>query len=474
MSNAIIPSFNPPNGPGSKPKQVEIAPEQFKHNLIDTRKTAISDILTMIKGPPLTVVYFQQVLGTSQQTMNYQTLTLQVYQQYRKINNLVMAVQQDLQSSQDINTTEFKVQGRAITYPRMVPTQYDHFFGPLRDGQMGLFVITEVERKSIYDQAAHEITYELVDTVTPGLADIFESRVVEDLYFNLNLLRNNVDPFLNPDENVVFHKLRQEFTAISERMTHSFYDNYPATFIVPGQASYVYDPYHLKAFQSIYNPTGFTSKISFSHYRTESLSAYNSMTIWDIMFKRSRILSDTIVDKLRLLHSSAFARLPIYGSVYYSVINHVVFPELDSVLEEIPPQSSFNATFGCGPCSGDNDSTPTGFYTSLANEETGSTIVKTIVDPDNPGTEIDIPYLKPVTVDDFYIFSETFYNALNGGSSVGCSVLEFMVLDYLDRKPLNSSDLQTLASDIRNWSKLQKFYYMPVLAILLQNFIGEM
>lgn len=475
MSNAIIPSFNPPNGPGGKPKQVEIAPEQFKHNLIDTRKTAISDILTMIKGPPLTVVYFQQMLGTSQQTMNYQTLTLQVYQQYRKINNLVIAVQQDLQSSQDIGSTEFKVMGRAITYPRMVPNQYDHFFAPVRDGQMGLFVVTEVERKSIYDQATHEIAYELVATITPELADIFQSRVVEELYFNLNLLRNNVDPFLNPEENVVYTNLRQEFYAISERMLRTFYDNYTGTFNVPGQESYVFDPFHVKAFQSIYNPSSFTSKMSFSHYRTESLTAYNSLTVWDLFFKRSTILSDVVVTQLRMLHSSAFARLPIYGSVYYSVVNYVIFPETESVSNEIPPQIGLGSGFGCGTCSGDNNGgNSDGFFQSLGNEEDGSVIVKTIVDPDNPPNTIDIPYLKPVTVDDYYIFSESFYTAITGGSSTGCSVLELMVIDYLDRKPLIQEDLKKLCDDIKNWSKLQKFYYMPVLAILLQNFIGEM
>ncbi len=469
---AFIPTFNPPSGPGSQPKQVEIAPVAFKHNLIDTRKIAITDILTMIKGPPLTVVYFQQVIGSGQQTMTYQTLELNVYQQYRKINNLVIAVQQDLQSSQDVGSTEFKISGRAITYPRLTPMQYDHFFAPVRDGQMGLFVVTEVERKSIYEQATHEITYELIALITPELANIFEIRVVEELYFNLNLLRNNVEPYLNPEENVTYHQLRQEFYAIGERMTHLFYDNYPATLIVPDQGNYVYDPYLVKAFQGVYNPVDFTSKLSFMHYRTESLSAYKSLTILDLLFKRSTILGDVIVTQLRKLPSNAFARLALYGSVHFSVINFVMFPELESVINEAPPQVGLSQSFQITPCPSEDP--PSGLFTSLSNEGTGSTIVKTVINPEDPEESIDIPYLKLITVDDYYIFSETFYTALSGGATTGCCVFELMVLDYLKKIPLNHSDLKTLCNDIKNWSKLQKFYYMPILGLLLQSFIGEM
>ena len=85
-----------------------------------------------------------------------------------------------------------------------------------------------------------------------------------------------------------------------------------------------------------------------------------------------------------------------------------------------------------------------------------------------------IPYLKLISVDDSYIFSEKFYNALSGDNPQGCSVLELMVLDYIDRKPLNPEDLKTLCSDSKNWSKLQQFYCLPVLAILLQSYIGEL
>lgn len=473
---AIIPGFNPPSGTGSQPKQVEIAPETFKHNLIDTRKVAISDILTMIKGAPWTVVYFQQILGASQQSMNYQSLTLQVYQQYRKINNLVVAVQQDLQSSQDVTSAEFKVTGRAITYPRIVPNQYDHFFASMRDGQMGLFVVTEVERKSIYEQSAHEIGYELVAVITPELANIFESRVVETLYFNMNLLRNNVDPFLNPDENVVYHQLRQEFNGLCDRMTRLYYNNYTGTLMIPDQGSLVYDPFLVKAFQGIFTPKDHTSKMSMSHYRVDSLTAHNSMTIWDILFKRSNILADIIVPTLRLIPSNAFARLALYGSVYFSPVQFVMFPEVESVSLESPPQVGMPHTFSYVPCpSQDEDGVqPTGLFTSLGNEGTGSTITKEIVDPNVPEETIEVPYLKLITEDDYYVFSESFYNALRTGNRVNCSILELMVLDYLERKPLFAEDLKTLCTDIKNWSNLQKFYYMPVLGVLLQNFIGEM
>jgi hypothetical protein len=283
MTNAYIPTFNPPNGSGSNPKQVEIAPQKFKHNLIDTKKVSITDIITMISGAPWTTVYFQQVLGSNQQPLSYQNLTLQVYQQYRKINNLVMAVQQGLQQTQDTETAEFVVSGSALTYPKFVPTKFDHFYGPVRDGQMGLFVVTEVQRKSFYEQSVYEINYELVDIVTPALNTIFQTRVVEELYFNMSLLRNNSEPYLNSEQHGVFDKFKKVFVSLSSRMIQGFYSNYTATLMVPSQPSRVFDPFLIKAFQNIFAYNSL-DKTSFTHYKVDSLTARSVFEINDPKF----------------------------------------------------------------------------------------------------------------------------------------------------------------------------------------------
>jgi hypothetical protein len=49
-----------------------------------------------------------------------------------------------------------------------------------------------------------------------------------------------------------------------------------------------------------------------------------------------------------------------------------------------------------------------------------------------------------------------------------------MVLDYLNHLPLDLVDLEMLVDDIKNWSLLQQFYFIPVLGILLQSFIEEL
>lgn len=501
---SMIPSLNPPNGNGSQPKTAEIAPEKFKHNLIDTQKIPITDIITSIRGTPITTVYYAQVLGQTQQALTYQDKTLDVYQQYTKINNLVMAVQTDLQLSQDTETAEFTVTGTAITYPKFTPTKFDHFFAPIRNGEMGLFVVTSVTRKSIYAESAYEIDYELVDRVTVDLAAIFEDRVVKELYFNMELLRDNAEPFLTSDENNDYKVLKQQFVAIGERLHHEYYDRFINNYQVPDQSNLrIIDPFHLEFYQMLYGHLSSQGKNDLTYYRTETLTGGDSFTIWNLLSRRTTVGHDMIEKKLLPLTKLAWGRYTQFGSVYYSHLNSVVWPVDDAILAEIGSDAGLQRG-GCG-CSHTGDS---GFYTAFlepdevfaaptttfynGSEEIdyqGNTItpyltaedseiysgaVKEVIDPDNPGVTIEVPYVHRITVDDNYIFTQAFYDSLPGDVVDGCSVLELLVLNYLKGYPTNIEDLLALINDIPNWTGVQQFYFLPVLGILIKATLGDM
>ena len=75
-----------------------------------------------------------------------------------------------------------------------------------------------------------------------------------------------------------------------------------------------------------------------------------------------------------------------------------------------------------------------------------------------------VPLIKPVSVDDYYIFSEDFYKRTEN-----LSVLEAQVLQYIDGKEVNPKALKVLLENYIYWPRLERFYYIPVLLILIMS-----
>ena len=65
-----------------------------------------------------------------------------------------------------------------------------------------------------------------------------------------------------------------------------------------------------------------------------------------------------------------------------------------------------------------------------------------------------------------YIFSRDFYH---DQSSLEMTDLEYMVRDYLNDKALNWGKLQMAIESRHTWSRIQRFYAVPILLLLLTS-----
>ena len=72
---------------------------------------------------------------------------------------------------------------------------------------------------------------------------------------------------------------------------------------------------------------------------------------------------------------------------------------------------------------------------------------------------------KSVLVDDFYVLSEAFYK--NNGQAL--SVLEILIKDYLKSHTLNFNMLGALVARYHSWPALERFYYGPMVMLLLKT-----
>jgi hypothetical protein len=75
------------------------------------------------------------------------------------------------------------------------------------------------------------------------------------------------------------------------------------------------------------------------------------------------------------------------------------------------------------------------------------------------------PAIRRVTVDNFYVFSEAFYNHYGDQP---LSQLEALTLAALKGEAINIRTLEKLCQGAKFWDNVERFYYIPVLLALLR------
>jgi hypothetical protein len=78
---------------------------------------------------------------------------------------------------------------------------------------------------------------------------------------------------------------------------------------------------------------------------------------------------------------------------------------------------------------------------------------------------IDVPIVKPVDTE-YYILSQAFYDDANGKS-----LLEVLIYDYLNKRAIPATTAMELVKQYHGWGVVERFYYIPMLLILIRSII---
>lgn len=79
------------------------------------------------------------------------------------------------------------------------------------------------------------------------------------------------------------------------------------------------------------------------------------------------------------------------------------------------------------------------------------------------GPGADQPLVFPVKYDENYVFSEAFYTADRSNQSW----LEYLVTQMLSREAISSDVLLAICDKAYGWGTLERYYYTPVLLMLI-------
>ena len=428
------------------PQIPEIEPPKYKSVVIDEKNIPRETLLAYIAGSSWTVDYYQQVINRDNDLKEYDVLQDEVYQQYTLISKLELRVESELSSSMDTEKALTTITGSALLYPNIIPNVGDVFVAESGKGRTGMFSITNVERKTFNKQSTFAIEYTCIAFMDEefGKFHNLRKKVIRELVFNKDRLLNGGMPILTKDEDMTYSYLADIYPAMIDYYVKSFFNKNINTFALPGQLEYTYDHYVTKFFVGIVGTNCNSELLKLRIYNVENDTYLNQAQIYDVLLERDVELLSSCNRYMTISTTERFHPDPLLQSLRYAMISGIVYPtDMDKTNEhtEIDRRSSTRDFEECKSPKSD---------------------LSTLVDNEHIPPVYD--HIKPVTIDDCYVFSNEFYM-----DSYPLSILEELTMDYLHHRAVNISKLSTLCKRYRSWGRLEQFYYIPILLLLIKH-----
>ncbi|UGO54005.1 putative virion structural protein [Serratia phage vB_SmaM_Haymo] len=427
------------------PPQVLPNETPFKGISIDTQYTPVSTMLTAIEGRSWIVDYFSQVLNGDDETSSHQMTRLGIHQQYNLIQNLELMVTDPLPANPTYDTTnnEFTGRGVANMYPGVRPNVGDMFTASLLDGKLGLFQVTEnIQQRTIYRQTAFTIEYVLKSILSRREFEVMMSKVQRTYHFHKSFLDSGINPILTDEA----HNAVEEFESIRKRLPRQYMTQYfnkeYGTLLVPDQGQRpVYDPFLTKFVTNLWSRLEVGTFNGMNNLNVMDGIIREFRTIYDALLHNDPYLIDVVEAKIPIVDTSTFFRNPYYGPAWYVGIPFVFYPK----------------------------SNPDDYMYSMSEAVPKAKVLQPGKIPERNGPPRD-PDAKPsiengiklVNADEYYVFSADFYS-----KSESQSALETLVWQTLDNGSIDAKTLIGLFKDSRDWSNLERFYYLPIMFAII-------
>lgn len=423
--------------------------------LVQTRETPRESLITQVSGSILIITLFNQILGSNDQTKPQAQELGAPWQQYHRINAMETRLQGDFSFSFEEEGAERTVTGTLVTYPGVVPKIFDPFYADAGDGRTGNFQITGVEPLSYMKQACYSVRFQLLARDDQRRMADLDAKTVKTSHFVADFMRFGKNPILIDS---LFHDYRTLFrtseTMIGEYMRLNF-SEISQTLVIPGQDFTCYDPFLVSAVLSILETTEHPLLRKVSAHNTDAQYAFRTTTVWNALLQMEPSHLHLACQRMGLVQKGVARNRANYGGVYWSRIDMIMYPmeareDADAMRWPSPVVTPVPLAQGPAPVRD--------FNRLIRQKDTTAVIVVEARDPEDK-----VPNIHNVDCDDYYVFSKAFYEE----DYTGMSHLEKLVWSVLNQNELDVPKLAELVAQSKFWDKLERFYYVPVLMILI-------
>lgn len=449
-AEACPPSVNP----------VRTVPKKYKGVTVDTSVTPRSSLTTYLEGQAWAVDYYSRILNDNSSTGGLQIGLSSPYQQYKLIRGFEFKVTSPLSQSQDETSKEMSLVGSANVYSILIPNEGDMFIADVGDGKEGLFQITSSVRKTIYAETAHEINYKMISYMTDIVAKDLSEKVSETLFFNRELMRDGYTPLIHEDSVNLIRKLEIHNARLLGLYFADFFSREHGTLILPNQEVPTYDPYLTKFVTNILNTQDHPTIRHIKLLNVENDQAMYEMTLWNCLEMLDNNLLAMVAQEMGIVPVRHFFSQPLFNSIYYSRVGAVIYPaqyqtNVDAGHTTIVSKVAKPLKEGVRR-----------FRELKRSILETDLVMDTAAGPFHPEEGVAQEDILPVTEDSYYVFTEAFYNY--DSTEGNLSVLENMVRKALREEPIDTAVLERLCSEAIHWDNIDRFYYIPILFLLLR------
>ncbi len=461
---------DPSQDPSPQPEvlQPRIEPPKFDGITIDTRYTPSSALIAWAQGSNWSVDYYRQEMGQHTEPTPLDLAREKVYQQYRLIKGMVLKVNNALEFDQDTETRIMTAKGSGWVFPFVAPNQGDMFTANIGDGQIGLFTISEPpRRKTILRDSIYEVSWTMVSILTQKQLDNLNYKIIQTLQYSNSSMINGCGPFITSEEQNRSDRYTALYQDILKRYLTDFFSREHSTLLVPDQWQKTYDHFIVKAFTTMVSNKEDLLVRKIRALNVMGAPIMKAWTVLDALLYKDAAKLYGSTERAHLVSTRNFRGQPTLQAIGFTGIDRLVYPMEPPT--DIDAQYDFRNYFlpeGVRFHEG-KLRRPVPNAPILSQAERNLPFFKAI--PDNEELSQADQYLRPadihpVVIDDYYIFSTFFYNQ----NSKGQSKLELLARQAIEGKELNYRQLDRLLDSVHDWDNLERFYYHPVVMILLR------
>lgn len=447
------------------PKMVPIqhTPVAYKGVTVDTKNTPRERLLTHLEGQAWHVDYYRQRVSRDSGTKGQQLDLNPVYQPYELVRGLEIKVTSPLSASMDDKKKEWTTTGSANFYgiTSLIPNEGDMFIADVGDGREGVFQVTKAIKKTMFEGSPYEIDYVMVDDNDEVRSKDLKDKVVKTSYFRLDYLRDGYNPLLDDGTAKNIVDLEDTYSRLIAFYFADFYSREQRTFLVPNQGIPTYDPFVVKFIMKILDMDIHPQMSEIVEYNVSHDQAMYEMTLWNCLERLDVSMLQMVAQEMGIVPVKHFMTRPMFNNVYYTKIGQVVYPT----------QWPTNVDQGYYNRYRPRPSTEPYREGSVRFRELKRQILITDLITDTA----DGPYytdadsrqadIKAVTEDGYYVFSEEFYNHARAEKPL--SRLEALTIDALKGKKVDMEKLLKVCEGAMEWDNVERFYYFPVLFLLM-------
>lgn len=318
---------------GTKPpvEQERALPAEYKSEIIESRYVPQTSLLSMVPGTPTRTIYYRQYLGSSEEQISFQPESIQTYQSYTRVNNLIIKVDNGNGNFNFIpESAQVTHQLTGYVLFDLVPNKGDLFIKDIGGGKAGLYTITEQpEIRTIQADKVYYIEATLEAVMTQSIQNNLDQKTIKTLYYSKESAVNGGNAVLTEDDFQMNKQLNDlKFAIMDELLSRHYYAAEDTVIIPNADNDRLYDPYLARFLSQVIpaNEIAPRNKIRTLdvQYWVAGTRMQEPMTVWDMFYRNDFSHPARYKNDFYTHYRSSMLNTRFYGGIFFSKMDRAI------------------------------------------------------------------------------------------------------------------------------------------------------